>query len=263
MSPRRRLVVAGAVLLVLAVVAGGLALVLARSGGSGAARPRTGVPQDRPGPVLLVPGYGGGTSALDRLAARLRAAGRTATVVRLPGGGTGDLRTQARAVGVAARAALAGGAPSVDVVGYSAGGVVVRWWVREQGGAAVTRRVVTLGSPHHGTDVAALAVAVVGSACPTACRQLAPGSALLGRLNAGDETPAGPRWESIWTTGDELVTPPDSARLAGALDVVVQEVCPGRRVGHGQLPTDPAVQDLVLDALGTAPPHRPATCPAA
>jgi hypothetical protein len=182
-------------------------------------------------------------------------------VVHLPGGGTGDLRVQARAVGVAARSALAGGAPSVDVVGYSAGGVVVRLWIRDDGGAKVTRRVVTLGSPHHGTDVAALAVAVVGSACPTACRQLAPGSALLVRLNAGDETPAGPLWESIWTTGDELVTPADSARLTGALDVPVQDVCPGRQVGHGQLPTDPAVQQLVLAALGTEPPRRPARCP--
>jgi hypothetical protein len=57
------------------------------------------------------------------------------------------------------------------------------------------------------------------------------------------------------------VTPADSARLTGALDIPVQEVCPGRQVGHGQLPTDPAVQQLVLAALGTAPPHRPTGCP--
>jgi pimeloyl-ACP methyl ester carboxylesterase len=254
--------VIAAAILVLALVGTAVAVALAaRTGTDTLAGHRVGVPQDRPGPVLLVPGYGGGTTALDRLAASLRAAGRTAIVVPLPGGGTGDLRVQARALDVAARGALARGAPSVDVVGYSAGGVVVRLWIRDDGGAAVTRRVVTLGSPHHGTDVAALAVAVVGSACPTACRQLAPGSPLLVRLNAGDETPAGPLWESIWTTGDELVTPADSARLTGALDVPVQEVCPGRQVGHGQLPTDPAVQQLVLAALGTAPPHRPAGCP--
>jgi hypothetical protein len=253
--------VIAAAVLVLALVGAAAAVLLARGGSDTPAAHRVGVPQDKPGPVLLVPGYGGGTTALDRLAETLRAAGRTATVVHLPGGGTGDLRVQARAVGVAARSALAGGAPSVDVVGYSAGGVVVRLWIRDDGGAKVTRRVVTLGSPHHGTDVAALAVAVVGSACPTACRQLAPGSALLVRLNAGDETPAGPLWESIWTTGDELVTPADSARLTGALDVPVQDVCPGRQVGHGQLPTDPAVQQLVLAALGTEPPRRPARCP--
>ena len=251
-----------AAVLVLALVGTAVAVLLTRGGTDTPTAHRVGVPQDKPGPVLLVPGYGGSTASLDRLAETLRAAGRTAIVVQLPGGGTGDLRVQARAVGVAARNALAAGAPSVDVVGYSAGGVVVRLWIRDDGGAAVTRRVVTLGSPHHGTDVAALAVAVVGSACPTACRQLAPGSPLLERLNTGDETPAGPRWESIWTTGDELVTPADSARLTGALDVVVQQVCPGRQVAHGQLPTDPAVQLLVLAALAVAPPHRPAGCAA-
>jgi triacylglycerol esterase/lipase EstA (alpha/beta hydrolase family) len=253
--------VIAAAVLVLALAGTAVAALLARGGTDAPAARRVGVLQDKPGPVLLVPGYGGGTASLDRLAETLRATGRTAIVIHLPGGGTGDLRVQARAVGVAARSALAGGAPSVDVVGYSAGGVVVRLWVRDDGGAAVTRRVVTLGSPHHGTDVAALAVAVVGSACPTACRQLTPGSPLLDRLNAADETPAGPRWESIWTTGDELVTPADSARLTGAVDVAVQDVCRGRQVTHGQLPTDPAVQQLVLEALGTEPPHRPAGCP--
>ena len=84
------------------------------------------------------------------------------------------------------------GTDSVDVVGYSAGGVIARLFVRDDGGDSVVRRVLTLGSPHHGTDVAAIAEDVAGG-CPTACEQLATGSDLLRRLNAGDETPAGPR----------------------------------------------------------------------
>ena len=58
-----------------------------------------------------------------------------------------------------------------------------------------------------------------------------------------------------------MVTPPVSARLDGAVDVPVQDVCPGRQVTHGQLPTDPAVQAMVADALGVRPPTAPATCP--
>ncbi len=256
MSPRRRLVAAGAaVLAVLLVVA--VALLVRSSGPD----PVVAVPQDRPGPVLLVPGYGGGRAALDQLAARLRATGRQVDVVALPGDGTGPLADQARALGDAARAAVDAGAPSVDVVGYSAGGVVARLWVSEQGGGSLARRVVTLGSPQHGTQVAALAEVVAPGSCPAACRELAPDSALLAALNRGDETPAGPAWVSIWTTDDEVVTPPDSARLAGALDIPVQDVCPGRQVTHGQLPTDPAVQAMVADALGVRPPAAPTTCP--
>ena len=247
LSPaRRRLVLA---LVVVAVAAPAALAVLAFT-----ARQDTGsAPQDKPGPVLLVPGYGGSTTALSSLAARLRAEGRRATIVTLPDHGVGDLGRQAKTLDAAVRADLnSTGAASVDVIGYSAGGVVARLWARSDGGAAKARRIVTLGSPHHGTDVAAVGEVVPG-ACPAACQELAPDSDLLNRLNAGDETPTGPQWVSIWTSVDEVVVPPDSARLAGALNIVVQDVCQGSTVAHGQLPTDPAVQGMVLAELGTGP----------
>jgi pimeloyl-ACP methyl ester carboxylesterase len=216
--------------------------------------------QDRPGPVLLVPGYGGGTGGLNVLAGRLRAAGRQATVVALPGDGTGDLTAQADALDAAVTEALRGGAPSVDVIGYSAGGVVVRVWAQRHDGAHRARRVVTLGSPHHGAALAAAGAAAAPDACPTACQQLAPGSRLLAGLDVPVPTP--PYWLSIWTTGDQTVTPPDSARLDGAVNVPVQSVCPALRLGHGDLPTDPTVARFVLVALGTGPlaPPTPADC---
>ena len=201
---RRRLVLGVLAVLVAAVLVAVVLVVVNRTGSSSvAAEP---VDQSRPGPVLLAPGYGGATSALDTLATRLRAAGRDATVIRLPGDGTGELRDQAKVLDAAARAELAGGAPSVDVVGYSAGGVVARLWAEEDGGAAIARRIVTLGSPHHGTQVAALGASLLPGQCPTACTELVPNSDLLTRMNA-DETPAGPIWVSVWTEQDQIVTP--------------------------------------------------------
>jgi len=47
--------------------------------------------------------------------------------------------------------------------------------------------------------------------------------------------------------------PADSARLAGAVNVPIQSVCPGHQVSHSQLPTDPVVIDLVLQAIGRGP----------
>jgi triacylglycerol esterase/lipase EstA (alpha/beta hydrolase family) len=259
MSPRRR-----ALLLGLAAVVALVAVVIGvRSRGSEPVVTRA-VPQDRPGPVLLVPGYGGSTASLETLAARLRALGRNATLVALPGNGTGDLREAAKVLDTAVEQALSAGAPSVDVVGYSAGGVTARYWVKELGGASLARRVITVGSPHHGTTLAALGAQFASGACPLACQQLVPGSELLDRVNAGDETPDGPQWLSLWTSQDETVTPPDSARLTGAVDVVLQDVCPGATISHGGLPTAPLVQALVLRALGpediTAP--RAADCAA-
>ena len=255
MSPSRRLLLQGLALLV-ALVLG--ALVLARVL-DGPGPPLRAANQERPGPVLLVPGYGGSTGALEVLAGVLRQAGREAVVVPVPGDGTGDLRATAEAVGAATDAALAAGAASVDLVGYSAGGVVTRLLARERPGDV--RRVVTLGSPHHGTKIAALGVALATGACPVACQQLAPGSDLLDGLNEDDETPEGPQWLAVWTTQDEVVTPPESARLDGAVNVALQELCPGLQVTHGQLPTAPAVQALVLQALSPQDVARPAGCP--
>jgi triacylglycerol esterase/lipase EstA (alpha/beta hydrolase family) len=251
LSPARRRVVLALVALV--VVAAGVVTVtlVSRSSSAPAAEPAA---QDRPGPVLLVPGYGGGTGAVQALADVLTAAGRDATVVRLPGNGTGDLNDSAAALGQAADAALARtGEESVDVVGYSAGGLVARLWVAD-GNAAVVRRVVTLGSPHHGTSLADLAGDVAPGQCPLGCQQMTSDSDLLAALNGGDETPDGPTWVSVWTTQDETVTPPESARLDGALNLPVQSVCADARVGHSDLPRAPLVQQIVLAELAAGDP---------
>ena len=209
--------------------------------------------QDQPGLVLLVPGYGGNRDSLTALADRVRAAGREATVLTLPGDGTGDLNAQAAVLDDAVRDAVANGSPSVDLVGYSAGGVVVRLWLADHDTRRAARRVVTLGSPLHGTRLASEGGVLVPGACPVACTQLAPGSALLTEVDR-QPIPAAVPWLSIWTEDDQTVLPPDSARLAGAVNVALQQFCPDVVVGHSQLPTDPAVTGLVLRALTDAAP---------
>jgi triacylglycerol lipase len=257
LSPRRRLFVGGLAALAAVIVVAAVVAVLVAGGGGGAAPPVAGQPaQDRPGPVLLVPGYGGSTGSLSVLARRIRAAGRQATVLHLPGNGTGSLIADAGVLNTAVNRALRGGAPSVDVIGYSAGGVTALLWAREDGGTHKARRVITLGSPFHGAQLASAAEAFVPGACPAACQQLVPGSKLLSRLDA-TAVPARPRWLSLWTTDDTTVTPPDSARLAGALNVPIQSVCPAAAVSHSQLPTNPAVTAMVLQALGSGPARAP------
>jgi pimeloyl-ACP methyl ester carboxylesterase len=251
-APRRRLLVVGVLLVVIAIAA----TVTVRACTGRAGRPSGFPDQSRPGPVLLVPGYGGSQSALSVLAQRVRATGRSATVISLPGDGTGDLTQQATVLDRAVTAELGRGAPSVDVIGYSAGGVVVRVWVARYGGVHAARRVVTLGSPLHGAQLAATGAALVPGACPTACQQLAPGSALLRELD-GVPLPARLPWLSVWTQDDQTVQPPDSARLSGAVNVALQSVCPDAHVEHGQLPTDQLVTGLVLRDIGAAGSSAP------
>jgi triacylglycerol lipase len=252
LSPRRRILAAGLGLVV--AVAAVVAVVAAVRTGSGG--PAGYPPQNRPGPVLLVPGYGGQTSSLSQLAAQIRSTGREATVVGMPGNGTGNLNADASALNAAVTRALDGGAPSVDVIGYSAGGVVALLWARQDDGAGKARRVITLGSPYHGTSIAAGAEGFAPGACPAACQQLVPGSSLLAGLDA-TPVPPQPRWMSLWTTDDQVVTPPGSARLPGAINVPIQSVCPGEQISHEQLPTNPVVTAIVLQAIGPGPIRFP------
>jgi hypothetical protein len=89
-----------------------------------------------------------------------------------------------------------------------------------------------------------------------------PGNSLLAQLDH-IAVPGRPRWLSLWTTDDEVVIPADSARLAGAINVPIQSVCPGHVVSHTHLPTDPVVISLVLQAIGPGPISLkgPAGCP--
>jgi triacylglycerol esterase/lipase EstA (alpha/beta hydrolase family) len=249
---RRRFVVAVVAAAVAALVAGLLALWVSRDQ---AVDP---VSQERPGPVLLVPGYGGSEVALRQLAAALADRGREASVVHLAGNGTGDLRDQVPVLDRAVRQALGrSGASTVDIVGYSAGGVVARLWVAD-GGASLARRVLMLGSPNHGTNLAGFASSIAPDFCPAACRQLAPDSSLIRALNSDDETPSGPTWVSIWSDDDQVVFPPESASLDGAVDVAVQAVCRAAgAVSHGDLPTNPTVVNLVFGLLGAGEPSAP------
>ncbi|PVZ11921.1 esterase/lipase family protein [Actinomycetospora cinnamomea] len=244
LAPRRRAFVLG--LLAVGVVVAVLV-------GVGVAREyRVPPPADPevPGAVVMVPGYGGNRAAFIALTERLRADDRRAVIVDLPSGGTGDLVTQAATVDDTVREVLDEGAPSVDVVGYSAGGVATRVYLDRGRTAPAVRRVVTLGSPLQGAELAAAGGALVPGACPRACQQLAPGSALLTDLATA---PPGLPWLSIWTADDETVTPPDSAELPGTRSVRLQDVCSDSTVTHSRLPNDPLSVGLVLRALGSGP----------
>ncbi|MGB6073010.1 MAG: lipase, partial [Rhodococcus sp. (in: high G+C Gram-positive bacteria)] len=76
---RRRLVFVLLALVLVGIVAAVAAFVASRPASDTVAS----VDQSVPGPVLLIPGFGGSTDSLDVLAAELREAGRDATVVTL------------------------------------------------------------------------------------------------------------------------------------------------------------------------------------
>jgi len=233
-GPRRRFFVgvAAALGVILAVLAVGLLRDEALDGGRI--------------PVILVHGYGGSSSSMSLLAGALRANDREVVQIDLPDRGEGDIDDSAGALSEAVRRTRAA---RVDLVGHSAGGVVIRAYLKNFGGTERAGTVVTLGSPHHGTTLADFAASAGPEACVDACAQLGRGSDFLADLNSGDETPGSAAYVSVWTAIDETVTPPDSALLEDAVNIRVQDICRGAQIGHGDLTDDPLAIGLVLSVL--------------
>lgn len=196
--------------------------------------------------TILIPGYGGGAGGLTGLADHLRASGREVVIADI-GDGRGDLSAYGVQVSQVAAGLVAGGATSVDLVGYSAGGLIAR--AALEADPALIGRVATIASPHNGTAIAGLGAMLADeSSCPLACRQMAPSSEFLERLKpAGDAS----RWLSVFTADDEVVRPADSSELDGATNVEVTSACTTGALDHGAIVRSPATWHVVADFLVT------------
>lgn len=195
----------------------------------------------REDPVLVVYGYNGSADEMETLADAITASGRDVTIVDLPDDNTGNLWDSAWTLGQTAEEVMARtDSDSVDVVAHSAGGIVTRLWVSTTE-ADVVRRVVTMGSPHHGSDGAA-----IFDPCLEACQQLTPGSDFLEELGREDETPGEASWVSLWSENDGAVEPPESSEIEGALNISVQSVCDGAQINHTQLLSDPLSVNMAV-----------------
>ena len=102
-----------------------------------------------------------------------------------------------------------------DLVGFSMGGVVCRYYLQRMGGVARVRRFVSISSPHHGTATAYLQRR-------PGCVQMRPGSELLRDLDRDVEMLGRIDVTSIWTPLDLVdpapreLAPPGRARGARA-----------------------------------------------
>lgn len=218
--------------------------------GIGAASPATAVTKD---PVIIVAGTLSPAFANEGLAQRMRNDGYRVYIYALPNLGLGDINATARSLNTYADSVRQQtGAARVDLVGHSQGGLVARSYVKYYGGRDEVDSLVTLGAPNRGTYVANLVTFLGFGNClsVTACYQMASGSAYLNDLNAGDDTIGTVRYTTIRTTYDELVRPVDNATLYdGAVNVLVQQQCWARVVGHVGLITDGTVYSGVRQAL--------------
>ncbi len=179
----------------------------------------------------------------------------------------GDIPTSAGQLATFVGQVLAAtGARKVDLVGWSQGGMMPRWYLRFDGGAADVHDLVGLAPSNHGTTVDGMSALFDGitalglpapltlAQCPACTQQLAA-SAFLHRLNAGRDTVPGVRYTVIETEDDEVVTPYTSAFLSGpaVTNVTLQNQCPDDHADHLAMPYDSAALQDVVQALDDDP----------
>ena len=193
-------------------------------------------------PVLLLHGYGCNSGFWQQLGARLEAARISHATVDL-GPVTGDIDGYGVQVAAAAESLLAAsGAAQLNIVAHSMGGLAARAWLRNDPHAlARTARLITLGTPHHGTVLANLGVGL--NARQMRCSKAGEPSAWLRALAAGESAAARARMVSIWTYHDNIVAPQRSSCLDGATNIALSGV------GHVALGSNRRVLDCVLRQL--------------
>jgi pimeloyl-ACP methyl ester carboxylesterase len=194
--------------------------------------------------VVLVPGFRGGRDGWSALQGELTRTGFPVVHTAPHDPETMDVADIAgRLVDTCRDARRSTGAERVHLVGYSLGGVVLRYAVHRLGLADEVGAALTVAAPHRGVPVAWLARGRVAA-------DLRPGSRLLTEL-ARSAAPDDVRWTAYWSDTD-LVVPPSSARLAGVLpradDVLV------RGQGHLGVVRAPALVTDVVQRLCQAEP---------
>jgi len=193
-----------------------------------------------PRPIIVLHGYAMNRANFLPLALRLGCAGlgpvfgfeywtlgRTAAAAKQLGWFVDDVRE-------------ATGAAQVDVIGHSMGGVVGRYYVSLAGGDGIVKNLVTIGSPHSGTDVSVFGIGHV-------TRELVLGSTLVTRL-AVAPLPVHTRMTVIWSRGDAVVPSARQLAFPGAEVIVYPDL------GHIALLGSRRVARAVIERLSEPGP---------
>lgn len=190
---------------------------------------------DQP-PIVLVHGIMDTSAKMRHLADRLHQLGRQTYSIDLsPKDGSGKLELLATQLQGFIDRHLGPHAPC-DLVGFSMGGLVTRYYVQRLGGIDRVQRYVTISAPHHGT------IAAYFSPKP-GCVQMRPGSDFLQDLAQDVEILKKLDFTSIWTPFDAIILPATSSQLPLGQDIWLPVIA------HPLMVSDRRSLDAVAQAL--------------
>jgi triacylglycerol lipase len=126
----------------------------------------------------------------------------------------------------------------IDLIGFSMGGIVSRYYVQRLGGIERVQRLITISSPHNGT--------LTGYLYPTlAASQMRSHSPFLEDLNRDLEVLDSINFTSIWTPLDGMIVPAESSHISIGEEFTVNVFL------HAWMVNDPKSLAMVEKALNS------------
>jgi len=195
--------------------------------------------QSKQPPVLIVHGIWDSRSRVRLLEQGLIARGfaHARAFDMKPNDGRAPIATLAEQAKQQAAALLEQHGGPIDVVGFSMGALVARYYLQRLGGKTSVRRFISVSGPHRGT-LAAYALPLAG------LRDMRPGSALIRELEADPAGFGGVEVHCLYTPYDLMIVPAESSVLPSAKSV--------QRVGvpiHRMMITDRSALDAIASVL--------------
>jgi triacylglycerol lipase len=169
-------------------------------------------------PVLLVHGIKDDARKMEPMARYLRSQGWDARAMSLhPSWGQKGLDVLAGQVADFVRANYSSH-QRIDLVGFSMGGLVCRYYLQRLGGLDRVQRYVSISAPNRGSILAWLIQ-------NPGCRQMRPGSAFLRDLATDARRLSTIEFTSLWTPYDAIIVPSHSSVMPEARNVKMQVLC--------------------------------------
>ncbi|MEL6163105.1 MAG: alpha/beta fold hydrolase [Cyanobacteria bacterium J06628_3] len=158
-------------------------------------------------PVLLVHGIWDTGKVFRKMIPFLKERGLTVYDLDLsPNDGSKGLDDLAEQVATKVKSTF-GGEQTFDLLGFSMGGIVSRYYVQRLGGINQVQRFITLSAPNHGTLTGYFNQGL-------GCVQMRPNSALLRDLNSDAQMLSQINFTSIWTPYDTMIFPASSSKMS-------------------------------------------------
>lgn len=187
-------------------------------------------------PILLVHGLMDTSYKMRKIASHLRGLGWQVFDINLtPNHGAARLEILAGQVAALIDRTFDPDRP-IDLLGFSMGGLVARYYIQRLGGIDRVQRFITISTPHKGTIAAHFSM-------QPGCIQMRPEHEFIQDLNRDVDRLNSLNFTSLWTPFDLIILPPSSSQLGIGTERMISALT------HPWMVSDPRTLNAIVDAL--------------